>query len=132
MQLLFGLAVICSAVSLAFALMLHQVKWAVWPLIWTVAIGWCSVVGIIVLGFLGAVDAAYIPAALINYTDVILAHRWLVLQLPLVALPTVFSILIIYRDRLVSKQADVYHRAVLLGCTGTLFATLVAAAEWSI
>jgi hypothetical protein len=131
-EVLFGLVSVCSAISVAFAFVLHEAKWAVWPLIWTVAVALCASLGIVVLGLMGAVDPAYIPSSLVTYTDVILAHRWLVLQLPVFMLTAVLGVLVVYQDRLLEKHADPYHRSVMVGCVAALFATLVAAAEWSL
>lgn len=131
-QVLFGLAGVCCAISVAFAFVLHEAKWAVWPLIWTVAVGLCASVGIVLLGLMGAVEPAFIPASLTTYTEVILAHRWLVLQLPILSLGAALVVLVVYRDRLLDRHADPYHRSVMVGSVAALFATLVAAAEWSL
>ncbi len=123
-MILFGLVLILfgAAVTQVFLLKVHP-HISSW-LVATLSVIFVALIGVLAFDLSGTGGNLYTLESISNLSELMSTHRWLLIQLPLVLIPTSIITLLVYKEKINDKHAVEYRRAVMVSVLVS-FVTLI-------
>lgn len=85
--------------------------------------------GTVAIEFSAAATPSYTFGALESLSQALSTHRWLLFQLPILLTMTSLMVLVVYREHMAERHADVYRTAVVVSTTLSFASVLLIGVE---
>lgn len=128
-QVLFGVLLMCFAAAVTLTAILRRATFLYQPLLVALLVIEAIFIALFTLDIFGYTNTYYLFESMTELSEVLMIHRWLLFQLPLLLVANAFFILLAYKERLFEKHARSYRIVFYLSILCAFVATLSIAIE---
>ncbi len=127
--LLFGLVLILFGAAITQVFLLKNNPKVSTPLVYILLIIFVALLGILAFDLTGTAGRLYTFESISSLSELMSTHRWLLIQVPLILLPTSIITLLVYKERINDSHAVEYRATVIISVLVSFLTMVLIGAE---
>jgi uncharacterized membrane protein YidH (DUF202 family) len=127
--LLFGLVLVLFGAAVAQVFLLKNHSHISTSLVAILLVIFISLLGILTFDLAGTGGSLYTLESISSLSELMSTHRWLLIQVPLILVPTAIVCLLVYKERLGDSHAKEYRWAIIISILVSFASLLIIGFE---